>query len=114
MHELSVAQNIAEIVESEAKNRQASCVTGVLLEIGELAGIELEALEFAWSAVIENTLLNKAKLQIDGVRGKAKCISCGKEFDIHELFDLCPDCKSFGNEILQGKELRIKSIDIEY
>lgn len=114
MHEFSIANNIVELVESEARSKNALKVTEVRLDIGELAGIEIDSLNFAWNSIIPNTLLDCAKLKIKRVPGKCLCLSCGNEFKIRDYFDLCPVCQSFKNEILDGKELKVKSIEIEY
>ena len=47
MHELSIAQNIVEISEDQVKKHKATGVDKIILQIGELAGIELDALDFA-------------------------------------------------------------------
>jgi len=114
MHELSVVQSVVEMVEREAKSNHAIGVSRVCLEIGDLAGIEMDALKFAWKSVIPHTLLRRSKLVIDKVKGKARCENCGKEFEMHDYFDVCPECQSFQNEVLAGKELKVKSIEIEY
>ncbi len=114
MHELSIAQNIVELVTEEVAKKNALKVSSVLLEVGELAGIELDALDFAWEPATQNTLLDHSELKIEPVKGKAHCRSCHHDFNMTDLFDICPFCQSFDNEIVEGKELKIKSIDIEY
>lgn len=114
MHELSIAQNIVDIVEEEAKKKNALKVTVVTLEVGALSGIETDALNFAWDSAVQNTLLDHALLKVSPVKGKARCGLCQHEFTMTDFFDLCPFCQSFRHEILEGKELKLKTFEIEY
>ena len=114
MHELSIAQHIGEIVKNEAKERNALAISGILVEVGELAGVELEALQFAWDSILSDQLLKGVSLTINTIPGRAICIQCKQEFDMHDFFELCPVCNGFETDVIQGKEIRIKEIEIEY
>jgi Zn finger protein HypA/HybF involved in hydrogenase expression len=48
MHEMSLAEGIIQLLEDQAKAQDFSRVKQVWLSIGELAGVEVEALDFAW------------------------------------------------------------------
>lgn len=113
MHELSIAMSIVDICTEEAQKAGAEKVTRVEVEIGTLSGVETEALEFSWEAAIKNTLVEGAVLAIHKVEASAKCKSCQAEFPVDNFFSPCPSCKEFGFEILNGKELQIKSILVE-
>ncbi len=113
MHELSIISSIVNIAEEQVQKAQASRVTEIELEIGELAGVEWQALDFAWDVGVKESVLENAKRHIDKVIGKARCLECDTEFEMHALFDTCPNCQSFFNDILQGKELRVKALTVE-
>ncbi len=51
MHELSIAEGIIEIVERTANANQVQHVKTVRVSIGELAGVDIPSLEFAWQSV---------------------------------------------------------------
>ena len=112
MHELSIVQSIIDIAETTVVDHRGKNVERIDLEIGQLAGVEPAALDFAWETAIRGTVLEKAERKIDHIEGVGRCGSCGKEFRMDQLFDPCPVCNSFLNEIVQGKELRVKSITI--
>ena len=57
MHELSVALGIVKIAENEIKKANAKKVELIELEIGTLAGIEFESLDFFWSSDVKETVL---------------------------------------------------------
>ena len=113
MHELSIISRIVEIAEEQVRRTGASKVTEIELEIGELAGVEWQALDFAWEIGVQKSVLEHATRQLNKVPGKALCLECKNAFAMHQLFDPCPNCHSFFNEILQGKELRVKTLTVE-
>ena len=48
MHEVSIAEGILSAVESTLVNEPDAKVSSVTINIGELAGVESQALLFAW------------------------------------------------------------------
>lgn len=113
MHELSVAMNIIEIVEQNAKKVNAERVNEIEMEIGTLSGVIPEILEFSLDIAANNTILENATRKITIIQAKARCIACSNEFPINDIFSTCPACNSFKFEIIQGKELRVKSINVD-
>jgi len=113
MHELSIASSIIELVADEAQKASAKKVSKVELDIGSLAGVEQDALEFAWETVTQNTIVEHAVLQINNIQAKARCSDCKTSFEAENFFAPCPSCYGFNYEVLQGKELQVKSIVID-
>lgn len=112
MHELSIVMSIVEIAEEQVKKNHASKVETIELEIGTMAGVEWEALDFAWSAAVKHTVLEDAEREIHHIKAKARCMECGLEFNVTERFQPCPVCRDFLTEFVQGKELRVKSLTV--
>lgn len=113
MHELSIAVNIVEICSEEASKSGADKVTGVEVEVGAVSGIIPEALEFSWDVATKGSLVEGADLRIIKIRASACCVHCSEKFELEDVFEPCPACNKFGNDILAGKELKIKAITIE-
>jgi hydrogenase nickel incorporation protein HypA/HybF len=113
MHELSIALNIVEIAEKRARIENAHVVTEIELEVGELAGVVYDALDFALSSAVKNTLLENAKIKVLKVSGLAQCQKCLHEYQTDDYFSTCPACGHYITRILKGKELRVKSITVE-
>jgi hydrogenase nickel incorporation protein HypA/HybF len=103
---------VVELAEAEVKKNKACIVERIDLEIGLLAGVQTEALDFAWNCATENTVLEKAERIIHWIDGKAKCHDCDLEFRIRKLFDPCPNCNQYLTSLISGKELRVKSLVI--
>lgn len=112
MHELSIVMNIFNIVEENAKKLNAKIVHEIEVDIGEMSGIDFEALDFALQHTIKNELLKNAKLIINRIPGKARCNLCKHEFDISDFYTACPICNRFNHDIFKGKELKVKTIKI--
>ena len=113
MHELGITQSIVEIAERTAREQQAGKIHSVTIEIGSLAGVVPEALEFCFEACSSGTLLEGAQLLIERVAARGRCRDCGRQFPLEELLACCPDCDSAACEILFGEELRIKEMEID-
>jgi hydrogenase nickel incorporation protein HypA/HybF len=113
MHELSIAQNIIEIVKDNAAKQHAARISEVELDIGTISGVVPETLEFALDIAVKGTIMEGAKIKMNIFNAKAKCLSCEKEFEVDDIYTLCPHCGSLQFDIIQGKELKVKSIKIE-
>ncbi len=110
MHELSIVMSILEIAEDKVREHQAQRVESIELEIGQLAGIEWEAMDFAWEAAVRNTVLDGSTREIRKIEGRAKCLECKNEFPCSALYTACPSCGNVFSSLLQGKELRVSSM----
>lgn len=113
MHELSIALSIVELAEEEARKANAVIITKVEVEIGTMAGVEQEALLFAWDSAIQGTIAQNASLVINSIQAEAHCMECGKDFPAEHFFVECPHCKSFRYQIIKGKELRVSSLMVD-
>mgnify|MGYP001820944550 CR=1 FL=1 len=110
MHEMSIALSIVKIAEDEARKARVHGFSAIDIEIGTLAGIEFDALDFVWEAAVQETVLEKAEKRIIKIPAKALCADCNTEYSLSFIYDNCPSCGSYLKNILQGKELRVKSL----
>jgi hydrogenase nickel incorporation protein HypA/HybF len=69
MHELSIALNIVEIAEEEAKRHGSARVQSVRVRIGDLAGVARDALLFSYGLVCEGTLAEGSTLVFENGEG---------------------------------------------
>lgn len=113
MHELSIAQSIIHIAENAVPPDCRAPVTSIGLQIGELSGIEIESLKFAFSVIREDTRLDKAELAIQIINGEAECSSCGTIFPIISFGTCCPGCGSYSMKILKGREMKVLNIVVD-
>ncbi len=113
MHEFSIACNIVEMVDEIAEKEGAIKVDELELDVGLLSGIIPEALQMALDSAVKNSKLQDAGIIINLIEGKAKCENCGTGFVTNDLFSPCPSCGSFNPLIIEGKDLKIKSLKID-
>ena len=113
MHEMSIAEHVIQRVESVAARERAGRVRRIILEIGELAAIEVEALRFCFAAVAAGGRAADAQLEIDTVPGCLRCRACAEEFAAADLLAVCPACGGFAVDVVRGQEMRIREIEIE-
>ncbi len=112
MHELSIVTNIIEIAEREVKKAQAQSVSKIELDIGILSGVEMQAFDFAWEQAIPNTPIENARRTVNRLEVIAKCEDCDYQFEAESLYELCPKCESINVKLLQGKEMKVKSLEL--
>ena len=113
MHEMSLCEGILQVLETEAQKQKFSLVKKVWLEIGELAGVELDAMMFSFEVVTRNSLADGAILNIINVPGSAWCMQCSGTVSVKQRFDACPECGSYQLQVTGGDEMRIKELEVE-
>ena len=113
MHELSIATSILEAVEREQRTHAGARFTAVGLRVGEVAGVDVDALQFGWEAITRETAWESLKLSIEIVPRCNRCKNCGNEFAVKDYDIQCPKCASFATENLGGDELDIAYIEAE-
>lgn len=113
MHELSIAENILNIVKESAKTANAISVSRVKLDVGRLSGIELGALKFAIRSVLKGSIAEKARIEYNVIEGQALCLDCGKTSLMKDLFGTCQSCGGSRFDIIAGTEMKIAAIEIE-
>jgi hydrogenase nickel incorporation protein HypA/HybF len=112
VHEFAVAQNLLEIVEQEARPYSGARVTGITLRIGQLSTIVPDALRFAFEAITRGGIAEGAVLEIEEVPLTIRCRQCEEEFTIDDPFMVCPRCGGSDVEMVSGRELEIRSMEI--
>lgn len=110
MHELSIVMGIIDIAQQQVDQAEATIIDEIEMDIGCLSTVEMNAFEFAWSQGVKETILERTVKKINRIKGKAQCIDCDGIFPIENLFDPCPLCHKHLLVILEGKELRVKSL----
>jgi hydrogenase nickel incorporation protein HypA/HybF len=110
MHEISLLENVLEILEENAKSQGFKQVKKVCLEIGMLSCVEQDALRFGFDVVMKNTLAENAELEIKQTQGLGICKHCGQTVQLETLHDPCIICGSPGVVVTQGNEMKIKDL----
>ena len=113
MHEASIAQNLLEIALNNARNYKAKKINLIRIKIGEFAGVNQAALEFAFNNFSQGTIAEKASLQILSSPLLGQCRKCNEVFEIKKDKFVCSKCNSSEIDIISGQDLYIQDIEIE-
>ena len=111
MHELSIAQNIVDIVYDQMRIHNLSRIESISLRIGVLRSVVLDSLSFGFVALTSGSPLEGARLEVEEVPVRGRCLECCNEFTVKGWMDDCPLCRGRRVEIVSGKELDIVSIE---
>ena len=109
---MSLAMSILDIAAEQARAAGARVVNRVEIEVGSLAGVEIESLRFCFTAARRGPT-GRAELVIHEIPGHARCAGCGAEPELEMPLALCPECGALDLEILQGNELRVRSLNVD-
>ena len=113
MHEIRIAEDLSVIVLDAARKENLSKVTKVNISFGQMVQIVPDIFEFAFRETVRNSIAQDAETDIEIIPVKMKCKNCGSDFQVEENLFACNVCNSTDLEIIQGKELFIKSIEGE-
>ncbi len=115
MHELPIAKSIYKSVVKKAEECGAVSVVRVCIEAGELREYVEAILQQYWDYIARGSVAEGARIELISIPATVKCGKCGNvyELDAERLFDsCCPACGYDRGELLTGRELRIKGIEI--
>jgi hydrogenase nickel incorporation protein HypA/HybF len=113
VHELSIAQNIVEIVEQYVPVESRAATRSVRVRVGGLSGIVPESLEFSFSAIVAGTPLDSARLDIERVPAVCRCEDCRVEFEVADFVFVCPGCSGMHTRLISGSDLQVVDIELE-
>jgi hydrogenase nickel incorporation protein HypA/HybF len=113
MHELSIAQSLLEAVCAEAERRPGSRVIKVGLRVGELAGVNAEALTFCFEALVRGTEMAPLTLEIEPGSRRQRCLACGHTFAAASGCLACPQCHFAETEFMGGDELEMVYLEVK-
>ncbi|MDD1780707.1 hydrogenase maturation nickel metallochaperone HypA [Enterovibrio sp. ZSDZ35] len=113
MHELSICQSIVNTLKSHAEDHQFSRVLCLRLDIGQFAGVEVEALRFCFPVVALGTLAEEAELKINIVPAQGWCDNCQRTMTMQARYSPCMNCGSHGLTLSAGEDMRIAEVEVE-
>ena len=112
MHELSIAQEIIEIIGQSVPEEQRHLVKSVKVEVGKFSNVLPDSLKFCYEASVNNTDLQNSVMLIEEIPLKIKCNPCSAETVLDDFMFICPECGNTDITILTGKELNICEIEL--
>jgi len=113
MHELGIATSILECVQAEAARRPNGRITKVGVKVGELAGVDPDALQFGFEVLVKDTEWEPLALELEYVPRMQRCPKCAYDFQMTEFDPRCPLCGEYSTECISGEELDIAYMEVE-
>jgi hydrogenase nickel incorporation protein HypA/HybF len=114
MHELSIAQNLIDLVTEALQKECVRSVVRIHLQIGTFSSVLPEALAFGYELATRGTLLEGSSLAIQIIPLMFHCPRCDRAVEPAALHDWhCPQCSAALSQIVQGRELELIAIEVE-
>lgn len=114
MHELGIVFHIIRSVKEVALENNASRITSVTLDVGEVSLVIPEYLEDCWNwACSKEEIMNGCKLICNIIKGVTYCENCKRTFDTVLNGKICPLCGSDHTYLKEGDQVEIKEISVE-
>ena len=113
MHELGIANSVIEAVQAEAARHPGAVVRKVAVTVGELSGVNPDALAFGFEALTAGTEWQHLVLEIQTRPRMHHCPTCGLDFCVVDYQFTCPQCGAAHTEYTGGDELQLAYLEIE-
>lgn len=113
MHELAIANAVLEAVRGEIALHPEAHFLKVGLRVGELAGVDPDALSFCFESLLRDTALEPLALEIEPSPRRHRCPRCACTFTVVGYELTCPDCGEAKTECVGGDELEITYLEVE-
>jgi len=123
VHEATIAKSILKTILDTASKNEAREVLRVDMEVGEICLVNVEQLAFLVGTFARDTVAKDMEFLVTKVETRIRCTQCAyvggveyreiePEWHYRVPIFACVRCKSGMTEIVQGRELTIKSIDV--
>lgn len=99
------------VIETALRHAGGAAIVTLRLELGQLAGVAVEALRFCFDVCSRGTALEGAVLEIADIPARARCRACGVEADFETWVSACA-CGSLDRELICGREILIKELEV--
>jgi hydrogenase nickel incorporation protein HypA/HybF len=113
MHEMGIANSVLESVRTEARRFPGRHICKVGVRIGELAGVDPDAMQFCFEALVQGTDLEPLELEVDYRLRRHRCRSCGRSFAARIEQLACPHCGGADSLFIEGDELELAYLEVE-
>jgi len=108
---MGLVAEVYRIARETADSRGGGPLESVTVVVGELAAVEPDLLEFAWSSLVSGTADESSRLVVEFRRARQLCAACGEiaERAAGSWLRLCPRC-SGALAVRGGDELDVRSV----
>jgi len=112
MHEAGLMQTALDLACDRARQAGGVAVRRLVLRVGADAGVEPDALRFAFEALAPGTPAGAAVLDIEVVPARTRCPGCDRGFEPDGPLLACPACGVIAGGLSSGQELELVRIEV--
>ena len=114
MHEIGIANSVLDAVRVESHRFPDGHISKVGVRIGELAGVDPNAMSFCFEALVRGTDLEPLALEVEYCPRRYQCQTCGHEENVTSReASACPECGMRELKFLGGDELELAYLEVE-
>jgi hydrogenase nickel incorporation protein HypA/HybF len=113
MHELGIAASILDAVRAESGRHPGVHISKVGIKLGELSGVDADALLFGFECLVKDTDFEPLVLAIEPVPRVQRCPQCEHEFRMTGYDPRCPGCGEFMTQCVRGDELNLAYMELD-
>ncbi len=113
MHELGIASAVLDQVRSELEKHPGARATRIGVRVGDLSGVDCDALSFSFEVLVKDTEFEKLTLDIQSCPVRYRCRKCEEAFTVNDYVTLCPRCNLPDTECVSGAELELAFLELE-
>lgn len=114
MHELTVAQEIMQIVRDQQGKGGFEKVEIIRLKAGCFSCIDEHALKFAFRVVSEGTSAESAQIELKIEPFAVKCQACGRLESSNNIPTVCAVCRSEEIKIEGDSTFEITALEVQW
>jgi hydrogenase nickel incorporation protein HypA/HybF len=113
MHEMGIANSVLDAVRAEKLRFPDGHIHKIGVRIGEIAGVDPDAVSFCFEALVRGTELEPLALEIELCPRRYQCRACRHWCAASTEDSACPKCGSTESEFLGGDELELAYLEVE-
>jgi hydrogenase nickel incorporation protein HypA/HybF len=113
MHEMGIANSVLDAIRVETRRFPDGHIHKVGVRIGELAGVDPDAMSFCFEALVRGTELEPLALEIEYCPRRYQCRGCEHSFTARCEDSACPECGETEPQFLGGDELELAYLEVE-
>ncbi len=110
---MSIAAAVLDAVRAETERRPGSRVSRAGLRIGELSGVQPDALQFCLEALVSGTDMEPLAFDFELLPWTRQCKQCGQTYRVVDYQPACAACGSNDTEAAGGDEMELSYVELE-
>ena len=113
MHEMGIANSVLDTAIRKESLMSKRPHPQSEHSIGELAGVDPDAMSFCFEALVRGTELEPLALEIEYCPRRYQCGACGHSYAAPRDDFACPECGKLDSQFLGGDELELAYMEVE-